>query len=415
MSRRLCALVGISSLIILARHAGAQQPAVKDATGTVVGNVFYGDTNRPARLAMVSLLPVREVSDFDPKAKSDPAKPIGPGMNVVETSLDGSFSAPNVKPGTYYVIAEKQGYLSPMEQFTTDDLNHPTPEVKKQIDKTLQKVTVEPHAATSVEVRLERAAAISGTVSFDDGGPAASLPVQALRKRKDGKWAAVTTTVLSMQAREVRTDDEGHYRISGLSPGTYMVEADLALRQKLLTALLGGASSSFDMERFFLATYSGGVFRQRDGALFTLEEAEQRTGEDIVIPVTKLHSVAGTIVSAHDGHVVNAGNLRLLHSDDQTEQAAAVVDKDDANFHFEFVPEGDYILEAKSAGDVVHEEVPNCPRCFPSTQTVDKPVHDYGPAQKPLNVHSETVGVTIAVPEKDGKAGNASAANEPAR
>ena len=104
---------------------------------------------------MVSLLPVREVSDFDPKAKPDPAKPIGPGMNVVETSLDGSFSAPNVKPGTYYVIAEKQGYLSPMEQFTTDDLNHPTPEVKKQIDKTLQKVTVEPHAATSVEVRLE--------------------------------------------------------------------------------------------------------------------------------------------------------------------------------------------------------------------------------------------------------------------
>ncbi len=236
------------------------------------------------------------------------------------------------------------------------------------------------------------------------------MSVQVLRQHGEGKWSKLNTSSMNQISGNVRTDDEGHYRISGLPPGKYIFQADLTVGQKLLMALLGGGGSTMDMQRFFLSIYSGGVFRQADATVIELAEAEQRTDEDLVIPVTKLHTVTGTIVSAHDGHVVNAGTLKLIRPEDHSEQAAAVVDKDDATFRFEFVPEGDYVLEASSPRDVIWQEQPTCPRCFPPTNTVEKFVHGYADARQPLNVHSDTIGVSVPVGERDEKSPRATAA-----
>ncbi len=407
MRRTVCMLIVIARLSACGFAQTA--PAKEAATGTMAGHVFYGDTNRPARMATVALVPMKEVSEFDPKAETNFGSQ--PGITGITTGLDGSFSQQKVKAGTYYILAEKEGYISPMAQFSLEDQMHPTAETKKLIDKSLQKVIIEPNATTTVEVRLERGAVISGIVTFDDGGAASGLSVQVLRQHGDRKWTKLNTSSLSASSSNITTDDEGHYRISGLSPGRYMVEADLSVGQKLLTAILGGGGSTMDMQRFFLSIYSGGVFRQADATVIELGETEQRTDEDLVIPVTKLHTVTGTIVTAHDGHVVNAGTLKLVHPDDHSEQAAAVVDKDDATFRFDFVPEGDYILEASSARDVIWQEVATCSHCFPPTHTAEKPVHSYADARQPLNVHSDTVGVSVPVAERDEKSTKAAATN----
>ena len=79
-------------------------------TTTVSGHVFCADTNAPARMATVVLEP------------SDVIESIKPGEQLqanfsgeaVETLLDGSFIIHNDTPGTYYVIASKQGYIYPV-------------------------------------------------------------------------------------------------------------------------------------------------------------------------------------------------------------------------------------------------------------------------------------------------------------
>jgi hypothetical protein len=324
---------------------------------------------------------------------------------AIDTKLDGSFTIDNVKPGKYYVTVEKQGYLSPMAQFSVDELEQPTPDLKKKIAKALQQITVDANQTVSIEVRLERAAAISGSVRFDDGSPAAGLIVKALRKEKDGKWRPPARNRFWSA---IETDDQGHYRIAGLPAAEYIVETDLTLIESMVSNLLsiGGRTETFD--KFSLSFFSGGSARQRDAAAFKLTEGEERTGEDIVVPLAKLQPVAGTVIAKRDGHVVNAGKLTLLYADDRTPAASTDVDKEDSAFHFEFVPEGDYILTVKNARDVVREEVADPPGSEPPSHTNEKVLHAYGDSEQPVTIHGDTSGLVISVPETSTKAAAAS-------
>ena len=64
--------------------------------------------------------------------------------------------------------------------------------------------------------------------------------------------------------------------------------------------------------------YSGSTPRLKDAAVLALDLSEERAGEDLRIPLSKLHPITGNIVSAHDGHVINAGQVDLYHADDKS-------------------------------------------------------------------------------------------------
>lgn len=397
---RLC--YALASLCAFSGAACAAQNGNKESLGTVVGHVYCADTNAPARLARVMLEPVREVDEFQPPKAGQPRQH-GSTVSFIETNLDGSFAMQKMKPGTYYVIAEKDGYVSPMAQFTRSDLERPTREVKLRMAKLLPKVSVEGNQSTSVEVRLERGAAISGNVSFDDGSPASGLTVKVLRKEKDGKWAVVETSAMSPFKTGANTDDQGHYRIAGLLSGEYTAQTDLTLNETLVSGFLGSAFSSMVKTHFSLPVFSGGGVRPATAVPFKVGAGEERTGEDIVIPLAKLHGVTGTIMAGRDGHIVNGGTVALLYADDKSEMASVNVNADDSTFHFEFVPEGEYIVQVKSAGDVVREEIPNPPNTMPPTDTRVRILHSYGGSEQPLSVHGEINSVVLSVPEQSAK------------
>jgi hypothetical protein len=204
--------VFIAVAISLATHA--QPPAKKPVTATVTGHVYLADTNTPARLATVMLEPARALdNDPDPPPPKD-QPPALIHTSAVQTLLDGSFTIPKVAPGAYYVVAYKSGYLSPLSTVSEDALEHPTPEDHKRIAGILPRIiVVEGALPVSVDIRLERGAAISGTVLFDDGTPASGLPVHALVRRKDGKketWSPLRAMPFALMA-DVYTDDLGRY------------------------------------------------------------------------------------------------------------------------------------------------------------------------------------------------------------
>jgi len=396
-------------LLLVAIHAAGQSDAVKakEPTGGVTGHVLCGDTNLPARLARVLLQPAYEAVPVRPKHKPGEAAqeddpPRTPAVSIAQTLLDGSYSINGVKPGKYYVIVEKVGYLSPLSQLTREQLNKPDDVAQALISKLLVPVTVTANHVAQADVRIVRGGSISGTVRFDDGSPNGGGSISLMRKNPEGKWKDFHPSTLGgMFARE-GADDEGRYRLSGLPDGEYLVKAEIDLTEMKVDNIFGENHSIYFNSGYSLSVYSGGAMRPKDAKPIKLQEGEEADLSDIEIPVSKLHAVSGSVLDA-SGHVVNAAKVSIVYPDDDTELASTWVSAEDSEFHFYFVPEGEYTLKVTAARDVTREEVPYPPGTMPPTHTEEKTVREYKEAQQPLVIAGEMIGVVATVAAKDVK------------
>ncbi len=277
-------------------------------TGSVTGHVFYADTNGPARLAKVVLEPADAVDGYT----SGESKGIATHLSEVETMPDGLFSFAHVAPGIYYVLASATGYVSPMAALglTTDQLLTPDKTVKARIAQNVPRVAVQANLPAAIDLTLQRGAAVGGTVLYDDGTPAAGLRVKLLVQQKDGqkiKWVEPRSgPVEDWISAGLTTDDRGVYRRAGLPARAYLVSVELNL-EKVGYDISAGSFGTFPISAFKVPVYSGSKLRTKDAVPFTLKLGEERPGEDITIPLGKLHSVAGSLTAARDGHPLNGG------------------------------------------------------------------------------------------------------------
>ncbi len=374
-------------------------------TGTVTGHVFYADTNGPARLATVLLEAATTIDGYQPGAGDKATAHI----SSVNTLPDGSFIVPHVAPGVYYVFASALGYISSIDglSLSRDELQKPDKSVKERIAAAVPHVVVQANLAAAIDVTLERGAAVAGTVLYDDGSPAAGLRVLLLVRAdakagdKAGKWVVPESGPVP-GVSGVLTDDRGSYRISGLPAREYLVEVELKLENTSFDISSNGYSSN-SSGGVTVPVYSGNSLREKDAAPFRMKLGEERPGEDLLIPLNKLHAVTGVITAARDGHVVNGGTIQLLYADDKTEAAKIDLAKDDTSFSLNFVPEGDYIVRATGAADNEYTEVPNGAGMMPPTHTETHAVHSYATGEQPLHVQGDVTGLAVAVPEKAPK------------
>jgi hypothetical protein len=162
----------------------------------------------------------------------------------------------------------------------------------------------------------------------------------------------------------------------------------------------GGGGSGTSDEWTPLKIYSGNTTRLKDAAILSLNLGEELAGEDMQFPLSKLHSVTGNIVSAHDGHVINSGQVDLYNTEDNSFAGSANLSQDDPDFTFNFIYEGEYMLMSSMSADVDYQLLPQQPGSSAFPPQYDSHVlHLYGSASKPLHVDGDMDGVTIAVPE----------------
>lgn len=375
--------------------------AQQQPTGSVTGHVTCADTNTPARLASVVLRPVAKKETGSGGDRAVEAR-------LVHSLLDGSFTITGVAPGSYYVLASMAGYISPLTalDISNNDLLEPTDELLKKVAEHVPTVSVEANASASINISLERGASVSGTILFDDGSPASGVRLHLI-ERRNGKWESVqTTTGDNMSSSSAVTDDRGDYRMSGLPPvKEALVQADLNVSSSILHFRKDGFGTG-SWPTFTLSFFSGAVLRAKDAKPFSLTAGEERPGEDIALPLGKLHKVQGVLVAHHDGHVLNDGFVSLLFADDKSPVGNTSVSKEDGTFSFAFVPEGDYILRVDSAADVRFDEIPNPPGTMPPTQTEKHTLRNYGTAEIPIRIESERTGITVDVPDTASPAKN---------
>ena len=200
--------------------AGGLGPAAcgqkPQALGTVSGFGFCGDTNSPARLAYVVLRPV-------PAAKGNTS---APGASDAVNADGSNLDRRQLLHSTDCALAGTTSLPSWM------DTSRPWPRwesatltfsiLMKPPEQNFSRSTdggCGSQSGASVNVSLERGAAVAGTILFDDGSPAPGLGVNLLT-HKQGKWVPIQTgSADGLGVGSVRTDDRGHYRISGLPAG----------------------------------------------------------------------------------------------------------------------------------------------------------------------------------------------------
>ncbi len=384
--------------------ATAQRDAPEPATsyGTVSGHITVAGSNAPARFAAVALQPI-EVKANEPPV---PGKRPSMTFSVYETGLDGGYTIQRVAPGKYYLVVTQPGFLSPFDQFTHAELEHPSGPVQQRIDAVLPVVLVRANATSTFDLQLRRGADLSGTVRFDDGTPFAGASIFLSRRDADGKWVSARSN------QRTDTGDDGRWHISGLSEGEYRVGVGMNLVDRKQSSLLTENSFMTVRSRFSLTVYAGDTTRERDAKTVILTEGQDAGGQDITIPVARLHALSGSVVDSRTGQAVNAGKIDLVYADDGKRVTSADIDADTGVFNFSFVPEGEYKLVVKNAREVRRETATSDDFfAAPAKETV---LREYAPGELPLTVAAaDQSAITLPVEERPA-GGKSKAAAGPA-
>jgi hypothetical protein len=367
-------------LLLLPATILAQQ---NSAFGTVSGHVYCSDTQQPARLGQIRLLSIPDTLAAGPAAKKEPSVPRNISAKI---GLDGSFLFPHVPPGNYYVVADRPGYIAPEAQFTDAEIESLASEMRERIAKSVPTILVVENKTTTIDVHLHRGAAISGILRYDDGSPVPMNQVDILRRDKSGQWVLLDTEMSEMSAL---TDDLGHFRISGLSTGEYILNSSCDS---------SGTWELFGTEKI-LSIYSGDVFFQKDAKPIKIGEGEESTGNNITIPLSKIHSISGSLLNVA-GHIINAGEIALYTMPDNSKIAHAQVEPENLSFHLDFVPEGHYVLRVTNARDVTRQTIQPPPGSSDEPKYVETTVQEYGPYESPFEVVGDMTTVNLVIPPK---------------
>jgi hypothetical protein len=387
--------------VVAAAQTIPQRPLQPEDLGTVTGHILCADTQRPARLAEVRLVPLQGSDATAKDSKSNfNEDSVGASLPPIETDMTGSFTVHNVHPGQYYLRVDLGGYLTPLAGFSREQFSQPSPEIKLRMNRELQIVSVLPHATVQADASLLRGASISGTVLYDDGTPAIGLPMSLFQKDAKG---AFTKEVQASARYTLPSDERGHYSFSSLPAGDYVIAADISFSTYTVSMMPLSTGTQVQMSMatvlFDLPIFSGNALRRRDASPVTVGTGENRPAVDITIPLNKLHQVSGSLV-AQDGHTLNSGRVTLLYADDRAELTHVNIDRDDKEFHFPYVPEGTYLLNVTDAHDMTQIQVANPAGFTPRFHNEDNIVVSYGTAEQPLEVQSDVVSVIASVPDK---------------
>jgi hypothetical protein len=343
----MCAAV--VALLVMPASGQAQAPdnAAK-VTGSVTGRVYCADTNAVARTARVLLIPV----PVDSGAAESHGES-GVSLPGAGTDFDGAFRINKVPVGEYYIYAVLPGYVDVITEFSEKELQSTDRTVSDRVRQKVTTVLVTENTVADVQLSIERAGSIAGTVRYDDGTPVADATITLLEGEAAGETRPKSPTPVKMSSpflfdQEILTDDRGRFRAASIPEGKYSVKATIAA-PKRLQSTVGKDWIDDSGNQMKISVFLGDTLHWKDAGVLTLGSGEEKAGVDITVPTHGLHTVSGMVEAKTDGHLINGGTVRLVGVDDPSIQRAA--DLQDGSFEFDLVPEGHYSIGIDNAKD----------------------------------------------------------------
>ena len=237
---------------------------------------------------------------------------------LAETDERGRYVIDRLAAGEYSVEVQKGGFVTrKYGQAGTETIG--------------RRVAVRNgQAVGSIDVTLVRGGAIAGTILDEFGEPAEGVTLRLLQiQTLAGRRRALSASFSGSN----RTDDRGQYRIAGLSPGAYVVQAQVA------DAMTGAGG--------YAPLYHPGMVNidQATPTKVTLDAAV--IGVDFTLVPGNTHRVTGTVFDIN-GKPGRAGvTLAVSDRSGGTQMEPVRVSADsDGSFVFNNVPPGDYAVQA---------------------------------------------------------------------
>jgi protocatechuate 3,4-dioxygenase beta subunit len=261
----------------------------------------------------------------------------GPATQTI-TDDDGNFEFTGLTPASYAISASAPGYVTPP----------PDDEDSAGVYR----------LGDFASVTLVKGGVITGKVTNAAGEPLTGVSVNAIRVG-DVNGEADTAAVPAGFARNWRTDDLGVYRIYGLVPGSYIVQAGQA----------GGRTGAGPN---FVSPFSGDAptfypSSAREAAVTVLARAgEEVAGIDIRYRGEKGRVVSGRALAktGADGARPNQTQITLSYAGSDAVVATTFQTERGANrgFAFHGVPDGEYEVAARRGGGPSENDSVSTPR-----------------------------------------------------
>lgn len=313
------------------------------ANSTLRARVFYEQSGRPVRRTNVILV----------SPKSGPTEASG------LTDAEGNLVIKDLKAGRYYPIVNAPGAISPLAYV---DFRNRRDEEMESVFAGFPAIVVNGISDVDAVIPVRMGGAISGRISYADGGPAIGVKVEILRKVDDEYLPtlpnfSVLREAMMGGAGTFRTDDRGHYRFTGLPPGEYIVKvseeihhptnADRANRYGFDSMLFGSAS--------LLTLYFENAIDPDNAQKLKVELGQEHAETNIVIPERPLHTLAGKIVAAKNKLPIRNARVAISLKGDTAIPVPAAgrsghVTYTDENGNWKFVelPKGTYKIVAQA-------------------------------------------------------------------
>jgi protocatechuate 3,4-dioxygenase beta subunit len=286
----------------------ADLPAVGARAATVQGRVTDAETGTPLRLASVALTIARPDGAI-------------PQPRYTRTAADGTYTFREIPAGAYFLRVTKPRY-EPM--FWTR--GRPSP----------SGTPLEVPAGGKVEqidVAMLRTSAINGRITDELGDPLERAWVQSFLPGYTERGPGL------VRAGGAATDDDGHYRIAGLSAGEYVIVA---------TERPDGFGAEADADIGFVGTAYPGTSETRQAKPVAVRAGQEVMSIDIALLPARAARVSGTVFTANGQPA--SGVMLVLQSAGQGPGAGPGGDTRsaaDGSFVFPAVVPGRYELHAR--------------------------------------------------------------------
>ena len=264
--------MGLHALSLLLAFAVAEQATVpqqqKVATAVIRGYVYAKDTGAPLVDARLTLSWDRNPSER---------------LSAV-TDAEGVFEFRDVRPGRYMLTGQHDGFIPLI--YGQDSA------VRTNIWITV----IEGQDLAGMDLRMSSGGVITGTVYGEEGEPLAGVQVQAF-------LSLFARPQPQLMARSAATsDDRGHFRLFGLAPGRYYVQASLEKQ------VFEGSTRKYE------ASLYPGTSATKDAQAIDLERGGEAGPIDFHMHSLPTYTVSGQVLE-ESGLPATGGRVLAVYAD----------------------------------------------------------------------------------------------------
>jgi len=287
-----------------------QSTAPATGTAKIRGVVVASDDGRPLRRVVVR---VTAPELREPRSAS--------------TDLSGRYEIADLPAGRYIVTASRAGFVAISHgQTRPNEMGRPLDISDGQ--------TVE-----RINFSLPRGAAITGRIVDEYGEPVAGASVQAMQMRYVDGRQQPTMAGTGFPAAMFQTPDTGEFRVWGLPPGEYLLQANPP-----------GANGPFEAadRAGYSPTYYPNTTVSTEAQVVRLEIGQTRAGIEIVLAPTRTAQISGTTLDSRGQPLRSGFVLAMPQSTEPTfvMRPTSSQIKPDGTFTISGVAPGSYVIRA---------------------------------------------------------------------